>query len=68
MATSSGSKDTTVYSSVTIKIGTTMVRRMDVVQSRRAIAFDAAGLLPAAVFRRIYISHSGGFVVLNPPD
>jgi aspartyl protease len=68
MATSNGANGTTVYSSVTIKIGTTMVRRMDVVQSRRAIAFDAAGLLPAAIFRRIYISHSGGFVVLNPPD
>ena len=68
MATSSGANGTTVYSNVTIKIGTTMVRRMDVVQSRRAIVFDAAGLLPAAIFRRIYISHSGGFVVLNPVE
>jgi aspartyl protease len=68
MATSSGANDTTVYSNVTIRIGTTMVRRMDVVQSRRAVAFDAAGLLPAAIFRRIYISHSGGFVVLNPSE
>jgi len=68
MATSNGANDTTVYSNVTIRIGATIVRRMDVVQSRRAIAFDAAGLLPAAIFRRIYISHSGGFVVLNPPD
>jgi hypothetical protein len=68
MATSNGANDTTVYSNVTIRIGATIVRRMDVVQSRRAIAFDAAGLLPAAIFRRIYISHSGGFVVLNPAD
>jgi hypothetical protein len=66
MATSSGANGTRVYSNLTIKIGTTIVRRMDVVQSRRAVAFDAAGLLPAAIFRRIYISHSGGFVVLNP--
>jgi hypothetical protein len=68
MATSSGANGTIVYPNVTIKIGTTMVRRMDVVQSRRSVAFDAAGLLPAAIFRRIYISHSGGFVVLNPTE
>lgn len=68
MATSSGANDTTVYSNVTLKIGATMVRRMDVVQSRRALAFDAVGLLPAAIFHRIYISHSGGFVVLNPAE
>ena len=68
MATRSGANGATVYSDVTVKIGTTMVRGMDVVQSRHAIAFDAAGLLPAAIFRRIYISHSGGFVVLNPAE
>ena len=68
MATSSGASGVILYSNVTIRIGTTLVRRMDVVQSRRAIAFDAAGLLPASIFRRIYISHSGGFVVLNPGD
>ncbi len=68
MATSSGANGTTVYPNVTIKNGTTMVRHMDVVQSRRAVAFDAAGLLPGAIFRRIYISHSGGFVVLNPAE
>jgi hypothetical protein len=66
MATSSGTNGTTVFSDLTIKIGSTVVRGMDVVQSRHAIAFDAAGLLPAAIFRRIYICHSGGFVVLNP--
>jgi hypothetical protein len=68
MATSSGASGITIHSNITIKIGTTLVRRMDVVQSRRAVAFDAAGLLPAAIFRRIYISHSGGFVVLNPSE
>ena len=68
MATSSGADDTTVYSNVTIKIGNTVVPRMDVVQSRHAVAFDAAGLLPAVIFHRIYISHSGGFVVLNPSE
>lgn len=68
MATSSGASETTIYSNVTLRIGTTLLRHIDVVQSRRAIAFDAAGLLPAAIFRRIYISHSGGFVVLNPGE
>ncbi|MGA2049374.1 MAG: retropepsin-like aspartic protease [Terracidiphilus sp.] len=68
IATSSGAGGITIHSNITIKIGTTMVRRMDVVQSRRAVAFDSAGLLPAAIFRRIYISHSGGYVVLNPRE
>ena len=68
MTPSSDVNGATVYSDLTIKIGTTIIRHTDVVQSRRAIAFDAAGLLPAAIFRRIYISHSGGFVVLNPPE
>lgn len=68
MATSSGANGIVVHSNVTLRIGATMVRGLDVVQSRRAVAFDAAGLLPAAIFHRIYISHSGGFVVLNPPE
>lgn len=59
---------TTMYSHITLEIGTTKVRGLDVVQSHRAIAFDAAGLLPASLFHRIYISHSGGFVVLNPSE
>jgi hypothetical protein len=68
MATSSGSNDSTLYSNLTIRIGTTLVRGVDVVQSRRAIVFDAVGLLPASIFQRIYISHSGGFIVLNPVE
>jgi len=57
-----------VHSNVTIRIGTIFVRGLDMIQSRRALAFDAGGLLPASIFQRIYISHSGGFVVLNPSD
>jgi hypothetical protein len=68
MATSSGANGIIVHSNVTLKIGTTRVPGLDVVQSRSAVAFDAEGLLPAAIFRRIYISHSGGFVVLNPAE
>ena len=68
MATSSGADGFTTRSGVTIRIGTTLVRGMDLVQSRHAVAFDAAGLLPAAIFHRIYISHSAGFVVLNPRE
>jgi len=68
IATSSGANETTIRSNVTLKIGTTMVRGLDLVQSRHALAFDAVGLLPASIFHRIYISHSGGFVVLNPPE
>jgi hypothetical protein len=68
MAASSGADGFTVYSNVTIRVGTTLVRGMDVLQSRRAIQFDAAGLLPGAIFRSIYISHSHEFVVLNPVE
>ena len=66
MATSNGANGVIVHSNVTLKIGATMIPGQDVVQSRRAVAFDAAGLLPAAIFHRIYICHSGGYVVLNP--
>ena len=68
MATSSGANGIMVHSNITLRIGTTKVPGQDVVQSRRAVAFDAAGLLPASIFQRIYISHSGGFVVLNPAN
>lgn len=68
IATSSGSNESTLYSNITIRIGTTLVRGVDVVQSRRAMVFDAVGLLPASIFHRIYISHSGGFVVLPPVE
>ena len=67
VAISSGANESTLYSNITIRVGTTLVRGVDVVQSRHAIEFDAVGLLPASIFHRIYISHSGGFIVLNPP-
>jgi gag-polyprotein putative aspartyl protease len=66
VATSRGADGVTILSNVTIRIGQTKVPSLDVVQSRHAVAFDAVGLLPASIFHRIYISHSGGFVVLNP--
>jgi hypothetical protein len=68
IATSSGANGISIHSNITIKIGTTMVHGLDVVQSRRAVAFDADGLLPAVIFHKIYISHLGGFVVLNPGE
>jgi predicted aspartyl protease len=68
MATSSGANGTKIQSNVTLKVGGTQVRGMDLVQSRRTLAFDSAGLLPTSIFRRIYISHSGGFVILNPSE
>jgi hypothetical protein len=68
MAFNSGPNATTIHSRITIKVGSTTVRDLDVVQSRRGVAFDAVGLLPASIFNRVYISHSGGFVVLNPVE
>ena len=55
-----------VYEHAAMKIGGTELQELKVAQSRREVGSDAAGLLPAALFHRIYISHSGGFVVLNP--
>jgi len=68
MAFDSGPNGTTIHPRITIRVGTTMVPDLDVVQSRRGVAFDAVGLLPASIYHRIYISHSGGFVVLNPGE
>jgi hypothetical protein len=66
VATTSAADGVTILSDITIRVGKTTLPGLDVVQSRRAVAFDSAGLLPASIFHRIYISHSGGFVVLNP--
>jgi len=55
-----------VYEHAAMKIGRTELHELNVAQSRREVVSDAAGLLPAVLFHRIYISHTGGFVVLNP--
>jgi hypothetical protein len=55
-----------VYEHTTIKVGATELREMRVVRTPDDVASDAVGLLPPAIFRRIYISHSGKFIVLNP--
>jgi len=68
MAVSGGSKGITIHSRITMRIGTTIITDLDVIQSHRGVAYDAAGLLPASIFHRVYISHSGGFVVLNPVE
>jgi hypothetical protein len=68
MAFSSGLNGSRIHPHTTIRVGTTTVSDLDVVQHRRGVAFDAAGLLPAAIFHSIYISHSGGFVILNPTN
>jgi hypothetical protein len=66
MATGSGANSAVIISNTSIRVGTTTVRGLDVVQSGRVLAFDAAGLLPASIFGRIYISHTAGFILLNP--
>jgi len=68
VATTSAADGVTILSNITIRVGKTMIPGLDVVQSRRTVAFDSVGLLPASIFHRIYISHSGGFVVLNPGE
>lgn len=55
-----------VYEHTVMKLGGTELRNLNVAQSRKEVVMDAAGLLPAALFHRIYISHSGGFMIFNP--
>jgi hypothetical protein len=66
MAFSSGVNGSRIHPHTTIRVGTTVLSDLDVVQFRRGVAFDAVGLLPTSIFHSIYISHSGGFVILNP--
>jgi hypothetical protein len=68
MAFNNEPNETTIHSRIALRVGSTTVHDLNVVQSRRGVAFDAIGLLPASIFHRIYISHSGGFVVLNPGE
>jgi hypothetical protein len=60
MESSSGANGAAVHPHTMIGIETTTVRNVDVVQSRRGVAFDAVNLLPASIFRRIPIGHTGG--------
>jgi predicted aspartyl protease len=62
----SDSNRTLQHMHIAMKIGATEVQGWNLVLARDEVASDAAGLLPASIFRRIYISHSGGFVILNP--
>ena len=66
LAASGGPGAMPVYEHAAMKIGRTELHELNVAQSRREVVSDAAGLLPAVLFHRIYISHTGGFVVLNP--
>jgi hypothetical protein len=68
IATSSGANSAVIYSNTTIRIDATTIRGLDGIQSCCSLPFDAADLLPAAIFHGIYISRSGGFVVLNPGE
>lgn len=55
-----------VYEHAAMKIGGTELHDLKVAESQKEVLMDAAGLLPPALFHRIYISHSGGFMVFNP--
>ena len=56
-----------VYEHATIKIGTTItLSDLHVAKAVVDVQSDAVGLLPLVLFRRVYISHSGKFIVLNP--
>lgn len=64
----SGESGKVLHSRITLKIGSTVVKDQDVIQNLQGYSLDAVGLLPAVLFRSIYICHSGGYVVLNPVD
>ena len=54
------------YVPTTMRIGAREFKSVTVSLRQNDVASDAVGLLPAAMFGSIYISHSGGFVILNP--
>lgn len=55
-----------LYVKTSLRIGRSDFRNVTVALTRNGAGSDAAGLLPAAMFSSIFISHSGGFVILNP--
>ena len=59
-------RTTHAYVPTTMRIGAREFRKVTVAVRQNGVASDAVGLLPAAMFGSIYISHSGGFVILNP--
>jgi hypothetical protein len=59
-------KSRSAYVPAKMRIGATEFRNVTVSIRQNDVASDAVGLLPAAMFGSIYISHSGGFVILNP--
>lgn len=59
-------KRRSVYVPTTMRIGAREFRNVTLSLRQNDVASDAVGLLPAAMFGSIYISHSGGFVILNP--
>lgn len=54
------------YVRADLRIGSEAFRRVTVALRHKDVASDAVGLLPTALFGNIYISHSAGFVILNP--
>jgi hypothetical protein len=49
-----------------LSVGNMSLGNVLVVSSPQTTTMDVDGLLPTILFHRIYISHSGGFAILNP--
>lgn len=54
------------YLRTSLRIGANEFRNVTIAMSENGAASDAVGLLPAAMFSSIYISHSGRFLILDP--
>lgn len=66
LSPASAGKSRRAYVPTTMRIGAREFKNVTISLRQTDVASDAAGLLPAAMFGSIYISHSGGFVILNP--
>jgi hypothetical protein len=62
-----GSFDVNGQTALGLRLGRALFSHVTVFTPALTVAgIDVDGLLPTSLFRSIYISHSGGFVILNP--
>jgi hypothetical protein len=49
-----------------VRFGSKVVSDLVAIVAARPVGFEIEGLVPTALFGSVFISHSGGFVVLDP--
>jgi predicted aspartyl protease len=66
-STSGFSGDDAVLRTVrAVRFGSKVVSDLVAIVAARPVGFEMEGLVPTMLFRSVFISHSGGFVILDP--